>query len=95
MKSTVGRPRTLTDEDVARIFAWHQAVLAWKAQRKNLPTTSELAKELNVSTGTISAIIRRGRPKQASPENREAELERRRQRMKEIGWRTPPLRLNR
>jgi hypothetical protein len=95
MKSTVGRPRTLTDEDIARIFAWHEAVLAWKAQRASLPTARELAKELNVSTGAIVAVIRRGQPKQASPEHRELERERRRERMKQIRTRTFPTRLYR
>ena len=33
MKSTIGRPRALTDLQVAAILAWHAQILEWKAKR--------------------------------------------------------------
>jgi len=33
MKSTIGRPRRLTDDQVSIILAWHKQILAWKALR--------------------------------------------------------------
>jgi len=75
MKSTIGRPRALTDEQVARIFKWHDAILKWKARRSKLTTLRQLAKELGVTHGAITSVIRQRGLKQASPEHRKAELE--------------------
>jgi hypothetical protein len=81
MKSTVGRPRILTDQQVAAILEWHDALLVWKAQRKGLKTQRQLAKELGVTTGAIRRVIcQRGEFKQPSPEHRSAELSARRAR---------------
>ena len=33
MKSTMGRPRQVTDEQITKILAWHDAIEAWKAKR--------------------------------------------------------------
>jgi transcriptional antiterminator len=82
MKSTVGRPRKVTDVQIATILAWHHAVLAWRAQRRMLKTLSQLARELGLSRATISRVIKqRGELKQVSPEKRETELRIRRERM--------------
>jgi hypothetical protein len=68
-KSTIGRPRVLTDAQVAEILSWHDALLTWKAQRAALKTIRQLAKELGVTHGAITSVIRRGL-KQACPEIR-------------------------
>ena len=68
MKSTVGRPRMLTDEKVEKILAWDEA-------RRRLKTRKELALELGVSESAIGhAIRRRGQYKQPSPERRHSEV---------------------
>lgn len=78
MKSTIGRPRRLTDEQVATVLTWHQQVLAWKALRGTLKTQRQLAREFGVAPSTIAHVIRcRGQFKQASPEERSRELTRR------------------
>src|SRR6185312_5840532 len=38
MKSTLGRPRSVTDEQVTAILQWHAQILAWRAQRSTLKT---------------------------------------------------------
>lgn len=58
MKSTIGRPRKLTDRQVRVILAWHMRYLFWRAFRKTLTTQRELARELGVSQATISHVIR-------------------------------------
>ena len=80
MKSTVGRPRRLSDADVARILAWHEARCAWLAAGASLKSRRELAAGLGVSPSTISHVIAcRGCYKQPSPELRDREQARRRQ----------------
>lgn len=75
MRSTVGRPRVLTDEKVARILAWDEA-------RKLLKTRKALALELHVSESAIGhAISRQGHYKQPSPERRASEVAERRRRL--------------
>ena len=74
MKSTIGRPRLLTDEEVAKILTWHEQILAWKALRRSLKTQRQLAAELGVSSAAISYVIAcRGQYKQPSPEHRTEE----------------------
>lgn len=59
MNSTAGRPRALTDAQVAEILAWH-------ASRK---TIGDVAVDYGVSRTTIANMIRRGgQYKQASRE---------------------------
>lgn len=71
MKSTIGRPRTLTDAQVEVILASHSRYLAWKALRKTFKSQRELAQEFGVSQGTISRAVRlHGQYKQPSPEDR-------------------------
>ena len=74
-KSTIGRPRMLTDEQVAEIMDWHDALRAWKAQRATIRTIRQLAKGMGVTHGAITyAIRRRGRFKRGSPEHSEESL---------------------
>jgi len=81
-KSTIGRPRVLTDRQVAMLLAEHERFLAWRALRKTVRSQRELARELGVSQGTVSRAVRSsGRYKQPDPENRAAELKRRRRRL--------------
>jgi len=70
-KSSIGRPRSLTDRQVAIILLEHARFLAWKAQRVAVKSQRQLAAELGVSQGTISRAVRlRGEYKQISPETR-------------------------
>ncbi len=71
MKSTVGRPRRLTDEQVTAILEWYASVLAVKAARAKLKTLRQLARELGVSPSAITgAIQRRGQFNAGLPEDR-------------------------
>lgn len=80
MKSTVGRPRIVTDAHVA-------AILAWYAARKSM---KQLARELDLSKATVQYVIDRGgQYKQPSPELRQATVNARRARRKALaagGW---------
>ena len=68
----MGRPRRLSDADVARILAWHEARCAWLAAGASLQSRRALAAELGVSASTISHVIAcRGCYKQPSPERRD------------------------
>jgi DNA-binding MarR family transcriptional regulator len=78
MKSTIGRPRALTDRQVKIILAWHVRFVIWRALRKTLKSQRQLARELGVSQSTISYVIRLGgQYKQISPERRADEIKRR------------------
>ena len=69
--STSGRPRRLTDQQVAWVLAEYSQYLAWRAQRSTVRSQRQLAKELGVSQGTVAFAIRwRGQYKQLSPELR-------------------------
>ena len=75
MNSTVGRPRALSDAQVAEILAWH----------RNRKSCRQLAREYGVSPNTIQGVIRRnGHYKQPSPELRGVVTARRRQRLAEL-----------
>ena len=79
-KSTMGRPRRLSDADVARVLDWHEARQAWWAAGASLKSRRALAAELGVSPSTISQVIAcQGCYKQLSPECRDQEEARRRQ----------------
>jgi hypothetical protein len=85
MKSTVGRPRRATDEQIQSVLKWHAEYVAWIAKRPAIPTQRDLARHLKLSTTAVNRIIRqRGQYKQTSPEDRAAEQERRRARMRRI-----------
>jgi hypothetical protein len=82
MKSTIGRPRRLTDQQIAAILAWHEQIRAWRVLRKAFKTQRQLARELGVSPATISYVIaRRGEFKQPSPDRRDGEIGRRRKKL--------------
>ena len=51
-KSTIGRPRMLTDEQLVAIMAWHDAMSVWKAHRATVKTLRQFAKEMGVTHGT-------------------------------------------
>ena len=69
--SSVGRPRRLTDSQVAWVLTEYSRYLTWRAQRTTVKSQRQLAKELGVSQGTINLAIRsRGHYKQLSPELR-------------------------
>jgi transposase len=71
MKSTIGRPRVLTDEQVRAVLDWHREVMAWRASGGALKTRKALALEFGVSPSTITRVIaRRGEYKQRSPDER-------------------------
>lgn len=73
MKSTIGRPRTLTDAQVEVILASHARYLAWKALRQSFKTQRELAREFGVSQGTISRAVRlKGQYKRPAPRSASA-----------------------
>jgi hypothetical protein len=78
-KSTVGRPRALTDRQVAVILAEHVRFIAWQALRQTVKSQRELAREFGVSQATISLAVRsKGDYKQPSPEMRAVTLAARR-----------------
>lgn len=89
--STVGRPRALSDEQVAAVMRWYDAWLALKDQRAKVKSLRGLAAELGVSPGAVtSAVRRRGQFKQASPEAREETLRANRARLARIRKRRRP-----
>jgi hypothetical protein len=80
-RSTVGRPRVLTDAQVELILAEHVRFTEWRALRRAVRSQRELAREFGVSPATISLAVRtKGQYKQASPERRVATLAARRAR---------------
>lgn len=80
MKSICGRPRQVSDEQVAAIMDWYYS-------RKTL---RQLAAELGISWKLAYDVVAcRGEYKQTSPEERQANLSARRHRMKSLrarGW---------
>jgi hypothetical protein len=79
--STVGRPRRLSDADIAEILAWH-------AQRR---TVAQVAAHYGISTALLHDIIRSGgrHYKQPSPEQRASDLAARhgqQRRLRAGGW---------
>ncbi len=85
MKSSMGRPRLLTDEQVELILAWRADVEAWKAQGRRLKTRKQLAKELGVSETTVWNVLEHGgRFKQADPAERSKALRDRRRQMQTL-----------
>jgi transposase len=69
--STIGRPRKLSEAQVATIMRWHAEWLAVKTQQTKVQALRQLARSLGVSAATIyNAIQRKGQYKQPSPEFR-------------------------
>lgn len=74
-KSTVGRPRLLTDRHIAVILAERARFLIWRALRRTVKSQRQLAREFGVSQATISRAVRsKGNYKQPSPESRAATI---------------------
>ena len=73
--STTGRPRRLTDSQVAEIVQWHRSKI----------TNAEMAARYGIARGTLENIIRTNGQhyKQASPENRTEALHQQRARRAE------------
>jgi transposase len=70
-KRTIGRPRALTDRQVAVILEEHARFLAWRAQRQSVKSQRQLARQFGVSQATISLAVRsKGQYKQRSPDER-------------------------
>jgi hypothetical protein len=66
--STTGRPRKVTDEQVAAIMRRHEAIQALKVLHAYLMPVRTFASHLGVTTGAISTVIRqRGEYKQVCP----------------------------
>ena len=80
MKSTVGRPRKISDTQVA-------VILAWYASPRSIPA---LARSMGLSPSAVDNCIRcKGRYKQPSPEQRGESVRSRRARLKKLhtaGW---------
>lgn len=67
-KSTIGRPRRLSDAQITAILEWH----------KNHKSLKQVAREHGVSVNTIQYVVRtNGTYKQCSPEERAATRARR------------------
>ena len=85
MKSTIGRPRRVTDEHIQLILKWRAEYLEWLAQRPAIPSQQALARHLGISAMAVNRIIRGHEGyKQAAPRERRAELARRRERLREV-----------
>ena len=70
MRSTIGRPRRLTDAQVAIILAWHEEIRTLKSLRATIKTQRQLAFELGVAPSTIAHVIAcRGQFKRGSPDD--------------------------
>ena len=74
--STTGRPRRLTDSQIAEILNWYHSRL----------TNGEMAARYGIARGTLENIIRTNGAhyKQASPEHRTAVLRRQRARRAQL-----------
>jgi hypothetical protein len=59
-RSSIGRPRKLTDADVRRVLRWHARYLVWQSMRATIRTQAQLARELGVSPSAIRYVIRCG-----------------------------------
>ena len=89
-RSTIGRPRALTDRQVEIVLAEHARFLAWRALRQTVKSQRQLAREFGVSQATISLAIRsKGQYKQVSPERRGVEGKRRRNALAHVQGKGP------
>jgi hypothetical protein len=71
--STVGRPRTLTDQQIRIILEEYANYLAWRALRRSVMSQRDLARAMGVSPATISYAVRlQGKYKQPPPDRRQA-----------------------
>jgi len=79
LRSTVGRPRTLTDRQIRTILEEYRNYLAWRALRQTVMSQRDLARAMGVTPSTISYAVRfQGNYKQPSPDRRQANTNHRR-----------------
>jgi ribosome-binding protein aMBF1 (putative translation factor) len=79
LRSTVGRPRTLTDQQIRAILEEYANYVVWRALRRSVMSQRDLARAMGVSPATISYAVRlQGKYKQPSPEGRQANTNHRR-----------------
>jgi hypothetical protein len=79
IRSTVGRPRTLTDQQIRTILEEYANYLVWRALRRSVMSQRDLARAMGVSPATISHAVRlQGKYKQPSPDQRQANTKDRR-----------------
>ena len=82
MKSTIGRPRALTDQQIAKILAWHEELTTWRAMGVHLKSLRQLAREFGVSPSTILQVIHsRGSYKKSPPDSPDQEVYEQRRRV--------------
>jgi hypothetical protein len=85
LRSTVGRPRTLTDQQIRTIMEEYANYLAWRALRRSVMSQRDLAHAMSVSPATISYAVRlQGKYKQPSPDRREANTKRRQRALRRL-----------
>jgi hypothetical protein len=78
LRSTVGRPRTLTDQQIGTILEEYANYLTWRALRRSVMSQRDLARAMGVSPATICYAVRlQGKYKQASPDRRQINTKRR------------------
>jgi len=57
MKSTVGKPRALTDAQVKRILEWNEEMCQLRTWERQTKTMKEFAEELGVHPTTLSRFV--------------------------------------
>jgi transposase len=57
--STIGRPRKLTDEQVAAILAWYEAHQALLRLRRYLQPARVFASQLGIAPATVYNVVSR------------------------------------
>jgi transposase len=58
-RSTIGRPRKLTDDQVAAILAWYEAHQALMILRRYLRPVQQLARDLGIAPATVYNVVSR------------------------------------
>jgi len=85
LRSTVGRPRTLTDQQIKTILAEYANYLAWRALRRSVMSQRDLARAMGVSPATINYAVRlQGKYKQPSPDRRQVNTMRRQRALRRL-----------
>jgi hypothetical protein len=85
LRSTVGRPRTLTDQQIGTILEEYANYLAWRALRQTVMSQRDLARAMGVTPATISYAVRlQGKYKQPSPDRRQVNTMRRQRALRRL-----------
>jgi transposase len=85
LRSTVGRPRRLSDQQIKEVLEQYANYLAWRALRDSVMSQRELARAMGVSSATISYAVRlQGKYKQPSPDRRQTNVKHRRRALKRL-----------